>query len=93
VIELVVGWAQEELPRPWTASVFLAGPTPREARVASWRPAAVEELRRRWRADGEGRLVVFVPELRDGRAIDSGDWDAQVAWEDTCLNACDVIAF
>jgi hypothetical protein len=68
-------------------------PTPRDERVASWRPAAVEGLRRLWRAGGAGRLVVFVPERRDGRRIDSGDWDAQVAWEDECLQACDVIAF
>src|SRR5262249_12690811 len=77
--KVVVGWAQEELPRPWAASVFLAGPTPRDEHVASWRPQAVEELRRRWQTSGHGRLVVFVPELRAGRRFDGGDWDAQVA--------------
>jgi uncharacterized protein DUF664/nucleoside 2-deoxyribosyltransferase-like protein len=91
--EVVVGWAQEAPPRPWAASIFLAGPTPRDNAVASWRPAAVDALRRRWRTEGRGRLVVFVPELRHGRRLDAGDWDAQIAWEDECLNASDVIAF
>jgi hypothetical protein len=88
--KVVVGYAQEEIPATWDASVFLAGPTPRDAVVPSWRPAAVEALRARWHA-GAGRLVVFVPEVPGGGF--GGGWDAQVAWEDACLNACDVIAF
>lgn len=91
--EVVVCYAREEMPDGWDASVFLAGPTPRDAEVPSWRPEAVELLRHRWydAAVPGGRLVVFVPESRDGGF--SGDWSAQVAWEDTCLNASDVIAF
>jgi hypothetical protein len=96
--EVVVGWAQEDLPASWDAAIFLAGPTPRDRHVASWRPAAVDLLRRRWltetRPDGEpvgGRLVVFVPEGRGG-GFDGG-WSEQIAWEDACLNASDVIAF
>lgn len=88
---MLVGYAQAAMPAAWEAAVFLAGPTPRSADVASWRPAAVELLRSRWRASGEGRLVVFVPESPDGGF--DGTWDAQVEWEDACLNASDVIAF
>ena len=69
--------------------MFLAGPTPRQPEVASWRPDALTLLRQQWR--GPGRLVVFVPES-DGGGF-HGTWDAQVAWEDECLNAADVIAF
>jgi hypothetical protein len=87
----VVVYAQEPAPSTWDASVFLAGPTPREPEVASWRPAAVDLLRDLWSGRGEGRLVVFVPETVEGGL--SGGWTAQVEWEDRYLNACDVIAF
>jgi|SRR5262245_52851859 len=86
-----VAYAQEPVPSTWDASVFLAGPTPRDPSVASWRPGAVEVLRDLWAASGQGRLVVFVPETSTGGLF--GGWDAQVEWEDTCLIACDVIAF
>ena len=88
-----VAYAQGQIPPAWDASVFLAGPTPRDKAVASWRPDAVDVLRRRW-LDGAppgGDLVVFVPETAGG-GVGRG-WDAQVEWEDACLNACDVIAF
>jgi hypothetical protein len=86
---VVVVYAQEEPPRWWDASVFLAGPTPRDPAVPSWRPGALGLLRAGWRAPG--RLVVFVPEAPGGGW--SGAWTAQVAWEDAWLNACDVVAF
>ena len=89
--EVEIGYAQDEIPSSWDGSVFLAGPTPRSKDVPSWRPRAVEALREQWRATGTGRLVVFVPETREGGF--RGGWDAQVEWEDACLNACDVIAF
>ena len=86
-------YAQDPVPRSWDVSVFLAGPTPRDAGVASWRPEAVDVIGRRWQAGAApgGELVVFVPEVAGGGF--GGGWDAQVEWEDTCLNACDVIAF
>jgi hypothetical protein len=87
VIEVV--YAQQDLPVSWDGSVFLAGPTPRSPEVASWRPAALDVLRQRWRDDGH--LVVFVPEAESGGF--NGTWDAQVEWEDHCLHAADVIAF
>jgi 8-oxo-dGTP pyrophosphatase MutT (NUDIX family) len=86
---VVVVYAQEEPPDWWDASVFLAGPTPRDPAVSSWRPAALALLRAGWRSPG--RLVVFVPEAPGGGW--SGTWAAQVAWEDAWLNACDAVAF
>jgi hypothetical protein len=53
----------------------------------------VDLLSRRWlsASESQGRLVVFVPEAREG-GFDGG-WSEQIAWEDACLNASDVIAF
>lgn len=64
ISSVVVVHAGEEPPETWVASLFLAGPTPRSADVASWRPGALCAIRERWR--GPGALVVFVPEPRDG---------------------------
>jgi Nucleoside 2-deoxyribosyltransferase like len=91
VTDLLVGYAREPMPEAWDTAVFLAGPTPRDPAVPSWRPDAVELLRRRWLEAGHGRLVVFVPESAGG-GFDGG-WVEQVEWEDACLNASDVIAF
>jgi ADP-ribose pyrophosphatase YjhB (NUDIX family) len=86
--EVLVVYAQREAPSWWDASLFLAGPTPRDDRVASWRPEAVELVRERWRA---GRLVVFVPEAPSGGL--GGLWSTQVRWEDAALWRADVVAF
>lgn len=87
--EIVVVNSPDEAPRAWDASVFLAGPTPRAAHVASWRPAALKLIRERWR--GPGRLVVFVPEPADGHS-----WPAhrvQRDWELRNLDRSDRVLF
>lgn len=81
--------ASDEPPASWDASVFLAGPTPRGADVASWRPAAVELIRRQWA--GPGELVVFVPEPGDGRPW--ADYDDQRLWELRWLRVADQVVF
>jgi hypothetical protein len=86
--DVVLVYAREQPPDDWHAAVFLAGPTPRDAAVASWRPAAIELLRERW--EGDGRLVVFVPEHRHG-VYD--DYPGQVEWEERCLHLADVVLF
>jgi hypothetical protein len=92
--EFVEGYAQAPVPTSWDAAVFLAGPTPRDPAVPSWRPAAVDLLRERWVAGDGGRLVVFIPEFARGRPNGhEADWLGQVEWEDACLNASDAIAF
>ena len=85
---VVVVYAQRPA-EPVDASIFLAGPTPRDRSVPSWRPAAIDILTRLW--DGPGRLGIFAPEAPDGGF--EGTWTAQVEWEDEHLNGCDVIAF
>ncbi|MCW2918832.1 MAG: hydrolase [Actinomycetia bacterium] len=86
--EVLIVYTFEEPPDDWHAAVFLAGPTPRDPAVASWRPAAIELLRERW--DGDGRLVVFVPEHRHGTY---DDYTGQVEWEERCLHLADVVMF
>jgi 8-oxo-dGTP pyrophosphatase MutT (NUDIX family) len=86
--EVIVVHAYEEPPTAWDAAVFLAGPTPRAAGVASWRPEAIDELHRRWTADG--RLVVFSPERRSGH---HDDYTGQIVWEERGLHRADVVIF
>lgn len=75
--DAVVVYAGEEPPEQWVASLFLAGPTPRSAEVASWRPAALAAIRERW--SGPGTLVVFVPEPRSGATWP--EYERQRTWE------------
>jgi len=62
-------------------SVFLVGPTPRSNDVKSWRPKAIEELKK---VDFKGN--VYIPESR------SGEWKHsyldQVEWEHNSLDCC-----
>jgi Nucleoside 2-deoxyribosyltransferase like len=87
-VDVTVVYAQRPA-EPADASIFLAGPTPRDPAVPSWRPAAVEILSRLW--SGPGCLAIFVPEAPGGGF--DGTWLAQVEWEDQHLTDCDVIAF
>ena len=67
-------------------SLYLAGPTPRDAAVLSWRPQALELLA----ALGyEG--VVFIPEAQDGQR--SIDYDQQMDWELEAMRRSDIILF
>jgi nucleoside 2-deoxyribosyltransferase-like protein len=89
--EIVVVNSPAEPPAEWDATVFLAGPTPRARHVASWRPAAVERLRERWRTRGHGRLVVFVPEPPDGHSWPEPH--VQRDWELRQLDRSDRVVF
>ncbi len=85
-----VVYANQPPPESWTASIFLAGPTPRErpgeTPVPSWRPEALRALELLG-YDG----VVFVPETEDG--IFKHDYNDQIEWEELCLNFADAILF
>lgn len=74
-------------PETFSKSIFLAGPSPRGAKQANWRPEALRILEELG-YDG----VVFVP-LPEG----DNDWrhgyDAQIDWEKKYLDMCDVIVF
>src|SRR3989338_7360146 len=79
-------YAPEEPPSSWTKSLFLAGPTPRDKSVPSWRPEALRLLEE---ASYDG--VVFVPENRGGTV--KVDYTGEVEWEERCLNFADVVLF
>jgi 8-oxo-dGTP pyrophosphatase MutT (NUDIX family) len=78
--------AHEAAPDPLHASIFLAGPTPRDADTPSWRPEALRLLAARGFTG-----AVFVPEARDG--LWSRDYDGQVEWEEAHLHMADVVLF
>jgi hypothetical protein len=79
-------YAREPLPTKVTASIFLAGPSPRDNQTESWRDeflAALEQTR----FDG----YVFVPLPRDGDF--PTDYQAQADWEQQAQDQSDVIVF
>lgn len=84
-----VVYANQPFPDAWTSSLFLAGPTPRDAETPSWRPEALQLLEQLG-YDG----VVFVPEPQVP-SWDSGPdaYQAQMAWERQGLDYADVILF
>lgn len=87
--EMVVVYAGETPPERWQASVFLAGPMPRDPNLPSWRPDALAQLHTRWA--GPGTLVVFVPEARDRHHPDPA-YLSQL-WEERWMAVVDVIVF
>lgn len=84
---IVVIWAREQLRAG--PSVFLAGPTPRTEHVASWRPNAIAAIEDSWQ--GPGPLNVLTPEPRTGRR--DLEYNAQLDWEITAMDAADAILF
>ena len=79
-------YAKQNFPMTTSASIFLAGPTPRSANVNSWRPEAIEILSRLGYSGD-----IFVPEPENG--IFSHEYDEQVHWELEGLERADVIVF
>lgn len=67
-------------------SIFLAGPTPRSEDVISWRPKAIEILRR---VGFEGTVLIPEPQ-NQGRFK---DYTHQVQWEKVGLSKASVIVF
>lgn len=66
--------------------IFLAGPTPRDKEVKSWRPEAIQILSY---LGFEG--TVLVPEHKGNNPM--ADYTGQVEWEYEGLNRASVIAF
>lgn len=82
-------YSQEAIPTRIKKSIFLAGPTPREKNVTSWRKEALQYLDI-IQFDG----TVFVPEFKDGAVSDDQlNYSGQIEWEETCLNMADLILF
>jgi hypothetical protein len=67
-------------------SIFLAGPTPRDEAVHSWRPYAIKLLREMG-FDG----VVYVPEYETGEVLHN--YDNQIEWEWKALAHAGAILF
>ena len=82
---LQVVHSPEDTPETLTKSVFLVGPSPREASHPNWRPQAVEALAK---AGYDG--TVFLPVPRDGKWPQN--YLDQVQWEQRHLNLADVVA-
>jgi hypothetical protein len=68
-------------------SIFLAGPTPRNKEVKSWRPEALEYLKEISYIDN-----VFVPEHKEILSVDY-EYDEQIEWEWKALEVSDIIIF
>lgn len=75
---------KDNIPEKYNKSIFLAGPTPREDSVKSWRPDAIKELKK-LKYGG----IVFVPETD----FTKQDYTDQVEWESEALNMADCILF
>ncbi|MDN3358226.1 hypothetical protein [Actinomadura sp. DC4] len=73
--EIVVVCADEDPPRSWDASVFLAGAASAQPTEAPWPSPAIALLTERWSA---GRLVVFVPGSRT--AWEASLTDLVIVW-------------
>ncbi|MCP4355911.1 MAG: hypothetical protein GY793_09840 [Proteobacteria bacterium] len=83
-------FAREELPIS-KSSIFLAGPTPRTADVASWRPEALSLLKNNNLVD-----FVFAPEDREKQEIDGTlifSYPEQIDWERKALAQSSVVIF
>ena len=83
-------YAQEEIPKLFTKAIFLAGPSPRDLDILSWRPEAIRLLAL-LNYDG----IVFNPEFRDREkaAREGFVRDKQIEWEEIALNMADCITF
>src|SRR5919197_1375246 len=79
-------YVYQPFPRTFHKSLYLAGPTPRDAGVCSWRPEAVHFLES-LSYDG----VVFLPESQARQR--QGDYDQQMAWELEAMRRSDVLLF
>lgn len=79
-------YACQPFPKMFHKSLYLAGPTPRNDDVPSWRSQALELLVS-FGYDG----VVFIPEAQNGQR--SSDYDQQMDWELDAMRRSDVILF
>jgi hypothetical protein len=86
---VTVVYAGENPPATWQASIFIAGPMPRDPNLPSWRPELISELMAGWHHPGT--LVVFVPEPRDRHNPDPG-YVSQL-WEERWMAVVDVNLF
>lgn len=82
---MVINYADQKVIKGMK-SIFLAGPTPRNLNIVSWRKKAIKKLEKLG-FDG----VVYVPEYSSWRPLE--DYYTQVMWERTALKESTVILF
>lgn len=83
---LKVIYAQQDFPEKVNSSIFLAGPTPRDADTKGWRDEAVDYLNKIGYSG-----IVYNPELLDGNYKNT--YDDQFEWEHKALDRSDIILF
>ena len=79
-------YVSQSFPHSFHKSLYLAGPTPRDPTVSSWRPQALRLLES-LAYDG----VVFVPESQEGQR--SGDDDQHMDWKLEAMRRADILLF
>ncbi|CAF3248576.1 unnamed protein product [Rotaria socialis] len=88
-------FADHPVPSVVTKSIFLAGPSPREANAIDWRHEAISCLCSS-SIDYDGTVFIPVPEQRFyGTDYDPSAWtyDNQISWECECRHVADLIVF
>lgn len=85
-------FSDQPLPKNLTKSIFLAGPSPREADVIDWRQEAVDYLKS---INFQGTIFLPVPYGRFNGSSDSPNWNYhnQVEWECEARSVADIILF
>lgn len=79
-------YAHQIIPKDIHPSIFLAGPTPRDNSVRSWRPEATKILR-----DLGFDGTILIPEAEDG--VWRNNYDDQIEWEWNGLSSASCIVF
>src|SRR5712691_3528642 len=88
--EIITVYAGEQPPKSWDACIFIGGSAPGPSSTAMpWQPEVIALLRERW--TGNGRLVVFVPELSSGARDDLAA--KLIVWYDHAFDVADVVMF
>lgn len=85
-------FADQEIPKEITKSIFLAGPSPRSQDILDWRHEALSLFEKNIFT---GTVFIPVPKERFYGKEDSSDWtyDNQVEWECNARNVSDIILF
>lgn len=85
-------FADQEIPKEITKSIFLAGPSPRTKDIFDWRHEALSLFEKN---EFNGTIFIPVPKNRFYGNEDSTDWtyDNQVEWECNARNVSDTILF
>lgn len=85
-LDFNIVYSDQDLPNEVFKTVFLAGPTPRNNNVVSWRDEAIEIFKKN---NFKGTLLI--PEPSNGKF--EHDYDDQVNWELEAMKMADVILF